>query len=59
VETIDEAIALLTGVPAGQRDELGRYPAASINHRVETRLTELSELRRAFGQGKGSDTSHE
>lgn len=43
VGTIDEGIEVLTGVPAGQRDSEGRYPAASVNGLVEKQLREYSE----------------
>lgn len=43
VETIDQGIALLTGVAAGQRDAEGRYPADSVNGRVEARLNRFAQ----------------
>ncbi len=46
VETVDEALELLTGLPAGERDEEGTYPADSVNGRVEARISELAELAR-------------
>ncbi len=48
VTTIDEGIALLTGIPAGGRDSDGRFPADSINRRVEERLMVMAELARAY-----------
>lgn len=48
VASVDEAIELLTGIPAGVRDESGRFPVDTVNFRVETRLRELAELRRKF-----------
>jgi lon-related putative ATP-dependent protease len=48
VATVDEAIQLLTGIPAGSRLEQGSFQKNSINARVEARLIELSELRREF-----------
>jgi predicted ATP-dependent protease len=48
MRTIDEAIELLTGIPAGERDEEGVFPEGSINQRVESRLIELAEKQRAF-----------
>jgi len=48
VETVDQGIAILTGVPAGERDETGNYPEGSINYLVEARLAELAEKRQAF-----------
>ena len=49
VETIDQGIELLTGVPAGERDNAGAFPAGSVNQRVEARLVELANQRLAFG----------
>jgi lon-related putative ATP-dependent protease len=43
VATIDEGIEILTGVPAGERDEDGNYPPDSINGRVHARLKALAE----------------
>jgi hypothetical protein len=48
VENVDEAIELLTGVSAGERDEEGAFPEGSINQRVESRLVELAEAQRSF-----------
>jgi predicted ATP-dependent protease len=42
VETIDDGIELLTGMSAGQRDENGKFPADSINHLVQSKLTEYA-----------------
>lgn len=61
VETIDQGIELLTGVPAGERDAHGSYPAESINRRVEERLAELTKKRIEFDkllddQGKEKKT---
>jgi lon-related putative ATP-dependent protease len=44
VKTIDEAVALLTGVPAGERDALGEFPAGTINRRVEDKLVQFAAL---------------
>jgi predicted ATP-dependent protease len=49
VETIDQGMELLTGVPAGERDDTGEFPADSVNQRVEARLIALAEKRLAFG----------
>lgn len=38
VETIEEGIELLTGIPAGVRGEDGRYPEGTVFRRVEDRL---------------------
>ncbi|MDH5649647.1 MAG: AAA family ATPase [Gammaproteobacteria bacterium] len=43
VDSIDDGIELLTGVPAGARDDEGNYPEGSINQLVETRLRFMAE----------------
>ena len=48
VETIDQGIALLTGLEAGERDGGGNFPEGSVNHQVEARLIALAEKRQAF-----------
>jgi predicted ATP-dependent protease len=50
VSSVDEAVELLTGVPAGERDAEGKYPEGTINERVDTRLREMGELMRRFGR---------
>ena len=50
VENVDQAIALLTGVPAGDADASGKYPEGSVNQRVAARLAELSEIRKSFAR---------
>ncbi len=48
VTSIDEGIELLTGVPAGEPDAGGAYPAGTVNRMVADRLAELAENSRAF-----------
>ena len=48
MRTVDEVIELLTGIPAGERDEEGNFPEGSVNQLVEARLIELAEKQRAF-----------
>jgi predicted ATP-dependent protease len=48
VDTIDQAIELLTGVPAGERTREGAFPKATLNQRVEQRLVDFAEHARAF-----------
>lgn len=43
VKTIDEGIEVLTGVPAGTRQEGGAFPQGTIHYLVQKRLSELSE----------------
>ena len=48
VETVDEGIELLTGVPAGAAGADGVFPPGTVNARVAARLAELAERSRAF-----------
>ncbi|MDD2676874.1 MAG: ATP-binding protein [Methylacidiphilaceae bacterium] len=53
VRTIDEAMELLTGLPAGERGPDGRYPEGSINGRVERKLLNFARKARALSAGEG------
>lgn len=55
METVDQAMALLTGAAAGATDRQGRFPADSVNRRVADRLKQLSDIRRAYGKEDGAD----
>jgi lon-related putative ATP-dependent protease len=44
VTSIDQAVELLTGMPAGERDALGAFPQGSVNYRVEHKLFEFATL---------------
>jgi len=48
VETIDQGIELLTGLPAGERGADGAFPPDTINHRVERRLDAFAEKLKLF-----------
>jgi predicted ATP-dependent protease len=50
VDTVDEAITLLTGVPAGARDQQQNYPAGSVNGKVEQALVELATRRKEWAR---------
>jgi len=50
VETIDQGIEVLTGMPAGEPDGDGRYPGDTINGRVERRLARFAEAAHRFAQ---------
>jgi len=38
IETVNQGLALLTGLPAGEPDAEGNYPAGTVNHRIAERL---------------------
>jgi predicted ATP-dependent protease len=48
VSTVDEGIEILTGCPAGMRDEHNRYGPGTVNCLVEQRLKEFAEGLRQF-----------
>jgi len=48
VKTVDEALELLFGVPAGVRGEDGRFPEDTVNGRVERQLERFAEFRKRF-----------
>jgi lon-related putative ATP-dependent protease len=56
VETVDQGIELLTGVPAGQRDAAGKFSAGSVNALVEARLMEMAEKRQAAAAGAKAES---
>jgi lon-related putative ATP-dependent protease len=50
VTTIDEGVALLTGLEAGVRQADGLFAPGSLNRRVEDRLRAFAEVRKNFGK---------
>jgi lon-related putative ATP-dependent protease len=38
IETVDQGLSLLTGLPAGEPDADGNYPAGALNQRIAARL---------------------
>lgn len=50
-DTVDEALLLLTGLPAGQFDESGEYPEGSLHRAVADQLTRFTEILRAVSGG--------
>ena len=48
VQNVDQAMALLTGLPAGIADKGGVYPEGSLNCKVAARLTELTAISLSF-----------
>jgi lon-related putative ATP-dependent protease len=50
VASVDEAVELLTGVPAGERDASSRYPEGTVNRRVDDRLAAFAERARSFAR---------
>lgn len=49
--TVDEAMEVLTGLPAGVADKKGVMPRESVNHKVATALAALTAAKHAFDHG--------
>ena len=54
VGTIDEGIEILTGLPAGQRQDDGSWPEGTVNALVDGRLRQLADAVARFSSGKES-----
>ena len=52
VSSVDQALELLTGLPAGAPDEKGEMPEGSVNFRIATGLQKLARMRREFAHPK-------
>jgi predicted ATP-dependent protease len=50
VENVDQAIAILTGLPAGEGDAKGNYPEGSVNFKVAARLAELTKIMESYAK---------
>ena len=48
IETVNQAISLLTGLQAGAPDADGQFPEESINRKVAARLNRLTEISKSF-----------
>jgi len=55
VHRVDDALSILTGVVAGERDGNGQFPEGSVNDRVEQQLVRYAELRKTFAGGSNGD----
>ncbi|HBL28207.1 MAG TPA: ATP-dependent protease [Acidobacteria bacterium] len=56
VATVDEALEVLTGQPAGVPDATGVYPEGSVNRRIADRLAAMAQVRTRFLKGKERGT---
>jgi predicted ATP-dependent protease len=57
ISHVDEGLALLTGVPAGERRPDGTYPEGTVHRRVTDRLAEYAEIGRRFRGPRGGGES--
>ncbi|MHB8170796.1 MAG: Lon protease family protein [Thermincolia bacterium] len=58
VETIDQGIEILTGVPAGARDKRGKFPKGTVNYLIQEKLEKYARAMLTFVKEakKGSRT---
>lgn len=54
VETVDQGIEILTGIPAGAADGGGQYPPGTINRKVAARLAQFTRRARELAQDGGA-----
>ncbi len=52
IESVDEGLELLTGLPAGELDAYGAYPEGTVNGKVMRRLERLAALWRRIHNGE-------
>ncbi len=50
VDTVDEGIEILTGVPAGEMGDDGKYPKDTVNRIVDDKLSEYARVLKEFGR---------
>lgn len=55
IDHVEQALELLTGMPAGQPDANGIYPEGTVNHLVQLRLAEWIALHRHFAGALKND----
>jgi len=50
VAHVDQCLEILTGIPAGERDENGEFPDDSVNHKIRERLLGFANQLQAFSK---------
>ncbi|MEJ2061627.1 MAG: ATP-dependent protease, partial [Gammaproteobacteria bacterium] len=58
-QDVEQVMALLSGMPAGERDAQGHYPEDSFNGRIQHRIQQLVELRKRFAVHGKSGGKHD
>ncbi len=59
VKNVNEAIELLTGIPAGERRTEWTYPEGTVNYLVDKRLKEMSKKLKAEDKSEGEKKKEE
>ncbi|MBN2240754.1 MAG: AAA family ATPase [Dehalococcoidales bacterium] len=57
--TIDEGIEILTGIPAGEKQEDGTYPEGTVNYMVDKKLKEMADKLKGFNSQKDQEEEKE
>ena len=57
VESVDQGIELLTGLPAGERGADGGYPEGTLHRRVQDRLSAMAHAAREWGRQQPAPAS--
>ncbi|MBE7481205.1 MAG: AAA family ATPase [Polyangiaceae bacterium] len=50
VQSVDDAVQVLTGLPAGESDEEGDFPEGTVNARVLEQLVQFAVIGESFGK---------
>jgi predicted ATP-dependent protease len=59
IDTVDEAMTVLTGLEAGEPDAKGVIPRGTLNHMVAAVLAEMTAARHAFDDSEGRSKGHQ
>ena len=59
INSVDEGMGLLLGVPAGEREESGHYPPGTVHHIVQRALQRLALDLKSFGDRGEHDDQNE
>ncbi|MFP4026565.1 MAG: Lon protease family protein [Candidatus Brocadiia bacterium] len=60
IDTVEEGVEILTGMPAGEKDGEEQYPADTLFGRVDSRLCEIADVLQEYGPAReGSENNSE
>jgi len=59
VDTVQEAVELMTGMPAGERQDDGTFPEDTVYGRADQRLREMADVMREYGKGAEGDNGED
>ena len=59
INSVDEGMELLLGVPGGERDESGHYPPGTVHYIVQRALKRLALDLKSFGDRGEHDDQNE